>query len=302
MYDLIIIGGGPAGLTATIYGIRKRLNVLMISKDLGGKTNYSLKLPWIDEYRVIRGLETVKKFQNELEYIDFARVEDLVDDIQKIDEGFEIKTREGKNFKTKALIIATGAKQQFLDIPGEMKFLSKGMCYSAQSYAGLFIDKCTLVIGNDQLALRAAAELAVCASEVNIIGPNEEMMESSYGKKLSGEANVKVFSDHEVVEILGGEFAEKARIKSPDGEEFILEFDGAFIEKALKPNTKFALNLLDLDEQGRIIITNKNHTNVAGIFAAGDVTNIYAEQVLIAIGEGAKAALSACDFLLQVEE
>ncbi len=301
MYDLIVIGGGPAGLTATIYGIRKRVNVLMISKDLGGKTNYKLRLPWIDEYRIIRGLETVKKFQNELEYIDFAREDALVDEIKKIDDGFEIITRKGKEFQAKAVIIASGTRQQFLNIPGEKKFMTKGICYSALSYAGLFIDKKTLVIGNGVLALKAAAELAMCASEVNVVGPSKEMMESSYGRKLAGEENVKIFNDHEVIEILGEEYANKAKIKSPDGEEFILEYDGAFVEKALRPNTKFAKDLLDLDEQGRIIVTNQNLTNEPGIFAAGDVTNIYAEQVLVAIGEGAKAALSACDYIFQIE-
>jgi alkyl hydroperoxide reductase subunit AhpF len=199
------------------------------------------------------------------------------------------------------VIIASGTRQQFLDIPGEKKFMTKGICYSALSYAGLFIDKKTLVIGNGVLALKAAAELAMCASEVNVVGPSKEMMESSYGRKLVGEDNVKIFHDHEVTEILGTEYADKAKIKSPDGEESILEYDGAFVEKALMPNTKFAKDLIEVDEQGRIIITNQNHTNVPGIFAAGDVTNTYAEQVLVAIGEGAKAALSACDYIFQIE-
>ncbi len=302
MYDLIIIGGGPAGLTATIYGIRRRLNVLMISKDLGGKTNYRLELPWIDEYRVIRGLETVRKFQNELEYIDFARVDDIVDDVKKIDKGFELKTRAGKSYQAKTVIVATGTKQQFLNVPGEKEFMSKGMCYSALSYAGLFIDKLTVVIGNGTLALRAASELSAVTKHVSIVGPSEKMMDSSYGKKLIDESNVKIYHDYAVTEILGNEYAEKVKVKSPTGEVTFIEFDGAFVEKKLKPNTKLVANLIDLDEQGRIVVNNQNLTSMAGIFAAGDVTNTYAEQVLIAIGEGAKAALSAYDHLLQIEE
>src|SRR5574342_121274 len=129
MYDLIIIGGGPAGLTAAIYAIRKRLNVLLLSKDLGGKTNYRLALPWIEDYQVIKGLEVVNKFRNELEYLEFARHIESVDKVEK-------------------------------------EYTMKGLCYSALSYAPLFIDKSVVVIGDEDLALRSAGELATVAKEV----------------------------------------------------------------------------------------------------------------------------------------
>src|SRR5512145_2580401 len=108
MYDLIVVGGGPAGLTATIYAIRKRLNVLLVSKDLGGKTNFRLSLPWIEDYQVIRGLEIVNKFRSELEYLKFARHMEPVDKIDRTEDGFAIKTRGGGELKTKAVILATG--------------------------------------------------------------------------------------------------------------------------------------------------------------------------------------------------
>jgi len=129
MNDLIIIGGGPAGLTAAIYAIRKRLNVMLISKDLGGKTNYRLSLPWIEDYQVIRGLEFVSKFRNELEYLEYARHLDGVESVTHADKVFTVKTQDGKEFKSKALIMASGAQQVRLNVPGEKEYTMKGVCY-----------------------------------------------------------------------------------------------------------------------------------------------------------------------------
>jgi alkyl hydroperoxide reductase subunit F len=139
MYDLIVIGGGPAGLTATIYAIRKRLNVLLLSKDLGGKTNYRLSLPWIEDYQVINGLEIVNKFRTELEYLDFARHIEAVEKVEKQDNHFAITTKGGAVLESKAVIVATGARQVRMDVPGEKEYTMKGLCYSALSYAPLFI-------------------------------------------------------------------------------------------------------------------------------------------------------------------
>ena len=110
MYDLIVVGGGPAGLTATAYAIRKRLNVLMLTKDLGGKTQYRLALPWIQDYQVIRGLETVNKFRSELEYLEFARKLDTAEKVTKTSDHFVVATRSSEKLETKAVIIATGTR------------------------------------------------------------------------------------------------------------------------------------------------------------------------------------------------
>lgn len=298
MYDLIVIGGGPAGLTATIYAIRKRLNVLMVTKDLGGKTNYHLELPWIEEYQVIRGIEVVKKFRNELEYLDFAHHMDLVKKVEKTGKGFLVTTKDGSEFETKAIIVASGTRQKWLDVPGEKEYISRGLCYSALSYAPLFIEKRTVVIGEGDLALRSAAELATVAEQVDIIGPSGDVLETDLGKKLLTMKNVKIFEKFQVTKVMGDDYANKVEVKSPDGEKTEIEFDGAFVEKLLVTNTKFLGNLVKLDKQNRIVINCYNQTDVPGIFAAGDVTSAYAEQVLVAIGEGAKAALSAYDYLL----
>lgn len=298
MYDLIIIGGGPAGLTAAIYAIRKRLNVLLLSKDLGGKTNYRLALPWIEDYQVIKGLEIVNKFRTELEYLDFARHIEAVEKVKKQNDHFAVTTKGGAVLESKAVIIATGTRQVRMDVPGEKEYTMKGLCYSALSYAPLFIDKSVVVIGEEELALRSAGELSTVAKEVTMVCANDKMMETPLGQKLQAAGNVKIMKDCEIVEVQGDDFARKLILKDASGNLKEHQADGMFVEKALTPNTKMVEGLVELDEQGRIMIDCGCRTNVPGLFAAGDVTNNYAEQVLIAVGEGAKASLSAYEYLL----
>ncbi len=298
MYDLIVVGGGPAGLTATMYAIRKRINVLLVSRDLGGKTNYKLGLPWIKDYQVIHGLEVVNKFRSELEYLDFARHMEPVDEIKKDEGGFLVLTRGGGELMTKAVIVATGAKQLRLKIPGEKEYMMSGLCYSALSYAPLFIDRTVVVIGDGDLAMRSTAELATIAEQVYLVSKSNRELASPLGKKLTTADNVTILDGHEVVEVKGDDFARSVMVQDPDGKISAIEADGTFIEMALIPNSQMIADMVDLDDQGRIIVDCANHTNVPGIFAAGDVTSGFAEQVLIAVGEGAKASLSAYEYLL----
>ena len=298
MYDLIVIGGGPAGLTATMYGIRKRLKVLLISKDLGGKTNYHLDLPNQENYLVIRGVDVVNKFKSELEYLNFARRMDEVNMVTQENGHFVVEMKEGDKLEARAVIVATGAKQQWLDVPGEREYLSKGLCYSAMSYAPLFIDKKTVVIGNGQLALRSAAELATVAEHVHIVGPSGAALETPLGKKMASSPNVTVLEGYEVTRVLGNGYAERVVVKDSEGVETDIPADGTFVEKALLPNSAMVADLVDTNEDGFILVDCYSRTNVPGLFAAGDVTHIMAEQVLVAVGEGVKAALSAYDYLL----
>lgn len=298
MYDLIIIGGGPAGLTAAIYAIRKRLNVLLLSKDLGGKTNYRLALPWIQEYQIIRGLEIVNKFRTELEYLDFARQINTVEKVEKKDDVFLVTASNGTVFESRAVILATGTRQTRMNVPGEREYTMKGLCYSALSYAPLFIDKSVLVIGDSELALRSAGELATVASSVTMVCSDHELLYSPLGVKLQQSANVKILKDCEIMEVQGDEYARRLILKDKTGKVEEYSADGMFVEKALTPNINMVRDLIEVDEMGRIVVDNACRTNVPGLFAAGDVTNSYAEQVLVAVGEGAKAALSAYEYLL----
>lgn len=299
MYDLIIVGGGPAGLTAAIYAIRKRLNVLLISQDLGGKTNYHMTMPNVEMHQVIRGVDIVSKFQRELEYLDFTYRMDMVEAISQKENHFQLTTSGEATLTAESVIWATGSRVKHLDVPGELDYIGRGLSYSAISYAPLFIDKRTVVVGDQKLALRAVAELAQVASSVHLVAPSAGLLDSALGRKITrDQVKVVVLEGHKVKAVVGNGFAEGVVLETPEGQETKVEADGIFVELGLLPNSDPIKDLIDLDEQGRVIVDNRNRTSCPGLFAAGDVTNAYAEQVLIATGEGAKAALSAYEYIL----
>ena len=301
MYDLIILGGGPAGLTATIYALRKRLNVLLITRDLGGKTNYRLQLPFVEKHLVITGEEVVNRFANEIDYVEHSRVFDKAEKVEKIDGGFKVSTREGSTYEGKAIIVATGALARLLDVPGENKYMMRGLCYSAVSYAPLFIERNVVVIGDTKLALRSTAELAQIANKVTLVAPTHGDLESALGKTVLDADNVEVLEGYQVDSVIGDEYARKLIVKK-NGDTAELEAESFFVELELVPQSELVADLVKRDELGRIVVDCRNQTSHEGIFAAGDVTNIIAEQVLISVGEGAKAALTAYEYLLTFDQ
>ena len=300
MYDLIVIGGGPAGLTAAIYAIRKRLDVLLVSMDLGGKTNYHLELPDQETYLVIRGVEIINKFRRELEYLKFARRMEKVEHVSQQNGHFSVRLESGDELETKAVVIATGTRQKKMKVPGEREYLSRGLCYSAISYAPLFIDKKTVVIGDGDLALRSAAELATVAQHVHIVGPTSSILATPLGMKLQNSDNVTILEGYSVARVLGNGYAERIVVKDPEGNESVIPADGTFVEMGLTPNSAMIADVVETDDEGFIEVDCHNRTNVPGVFAAGDVTSIFAEQVLVAVGEGVKASLSEYDYLLRL--
>jgi len=300
MYDLIIVGGGPAGLTAAIYAIRKRLNVLLVSEDLGGKTNFHMTIPGMEAYQIIRGVDVVDKFRRELEYLNFACQLDRITSITKQDNHFTLKTANEKELSAKSVIWATGSRVKHLGVPGEVDYIGRGLSYSAISYAPLFIGKHTTVIGDGKLALRAVAELSQVAKTVHLVAPTLGELDTPLAKTLTADGmKVVVLQGYKVKAIQGNGFAERVILETPEGKEAEIGTDGIFVELGLVSNSDPLKGLVELDDQSRVIVDNRNRTDCLGLFAAGDVTNAFAEQVLIAVGEGAKAALSAYEYLLQ---
>jgi alkyl hydroperoxide reductase subunit F len=299
MYDLIIIGGGPAGLTAAVYAIRKRLNVLLVSEELGGKTNYHLVLPGMEMHQIIRGVEVVDRFRRELAYLDFATRQEAVTAVAEKDNLFYLKTSSGAELTASSVILATGSRVKQLNVPGEKEYMGRGVSYSAISHAPLFIGKHTTVIGDGELAIRAVAELTQVAATVHLIAPTHGALDMPMAQKLMADKmKVVVLEGHKVKAIQGNGFAERVILETPKGQEAEIGTDGVFVELGLTPNSELVKDLVELDEEGRVMVDNRNRTNCLGLFAAGDVTNAFAEQVLIAVGEGAKAALSAYEYLL----
>ena len=299
MYDLIILGGGPAGLTAAVYSIRKRLDVLLVSPDLGGKSGWHMHLPDnLERFQVITGDEVVGRFKSQIEYLEYARKLEHGEKVEPVEGGFRVTTKEGNKYEAKAVIVATGAGARRLNVPGESKYRLRGLAYSAVSYAPLFIDRTAAVVGENELGLRSTLELAQVARQVYLIVPSADVLDNAMGNKIKASKNITVLDGYSVKEIKGEETYAKSIVVTKGGQDKDLAVDVTFVELDLLPNSGCVANLVKLNDKRQIVVDTNNRTSVAGIFAAGDVTDTYAEQVLICIGEGAKAALSAYEYLL----
>ncbi len=297
MHETIIIGGGPAGLAAAAYAVRKRMDALFISKGLGGRTQRRLLLPWVEDYQVMVGAETIGRFQTQLDYLDFMRVRATVSQIERLDEGFRVTVADGKQHDAQTLIIATGAVGERLNVPGEREFEMKGLCYSAMTYAPLMVDRRVVVVGNELLALRGVAELSRIATHVTLVADSDGDLDTAAGQYVLSHDNVTVRRGARVVEITGDDYARSVTIEHK-GQREEIPADAVFIEKQLIPNSRLVENLVDLDACGFIQVDSRNRTSMPGIFAAGDVTDAMAFQVLMGLGDGEKAALSAFDYIL----
>lgn len=299
MYDLIIIGGGPAGLTAAAYALHRRLETLLIAEDLGGKVNYHIKLEGLEGHETITGADLVNKFKRQLEYLQFAHQMDRVSTVTPMDGHFALITKTDRRYQTRALVIATGVRAVRLNVPGEQRLLGHGVSYSALSHAQVFIEKEAAILGSGARALRGAAELANVAAQVHLLLPEPGVIDSPLGQKLRANPKVTVHENVEVSEIRGDPFVESVLVRHRgDGEAREIPVDGLFIELGLMPNSQLVADLGISDSSGRIVVDSKCVASYPGIFAAGDVTDTIIEQVLVATGEGAKAALSAYDYLL----
>lgn len=302
VYDLVIIGGGPAGLTAAAYAIRKRMETMLVSENLGGKTNYKFSLPDVETHPIIDGEELVSKFKSQIEYLDFARQIDKVTKLERAGDEFIVSTKGGKTFKGRAVIIATGVMPKRLNVPGETEFLGRGVSYSAVSHAPLFIDMDVAVVGDGTTALQAAAELAQIAKGVKVIGAQSKLADSELGKRLKASGKVEFLIEYEVKEIRGKAAVEEILIRHKTNKtEKALKVRGVFVELGYDPDKDLYSHMVKTTAEGRIMISENNQTNIPGLFAAGDITDVNAQQVVIAIGEGANAALSACNYLLSLK-
>jgi len=296
MHELIVIGGGPAGLAAAAYAVRKRMDALFISKGLGGRTKRRLLLPWVEDYQVVVGADTIQKFRTQLDYLDFMRVRSSVTKITPIDGGFRVTVADGKTFDTVTIVYATGAAGETLNIPGEKEFEMKGLCYSAMTYAPLMVDRSVVVIGDELLALRAVAELSRIATQVTLIAETDDNLDTPVGKHVLSAKNVVVKRHAKALEIKGDDYA-RSVVVHHEGRPVEIPVDAVFIEKQLVPNSDLVADLVKLDECGFIVVDSRNRTTMPGLFAAGDVTNAMSFQVLMGLGDGEKAALSAFDYL-----
>jgi NADH-dependent peroxiredoxin subunit F len=297
VYDLIIVGGGPAGLAASIYALRKRVHALTVSRDLGGKTNGRFRIADMNEYQVIRGAETVERFRRELDYLGFAHRLDSVTRVEQEGDRFLLRTGGGDELLAHAVVIASGCESlPPLHLPGYGRFLGRGIGYSSLSYGHLFLDRSVLIIGKGERAIRSALDLSAVARRVYLMEEPENGM--LYLEKIRSRENIVRLFGARISELLGEEYLHGAQVEYPGGKKEIIRLDGLFIEKGVKANSGIVNGLVERDEDGFIRVDPKCRTSRPGIFAAGDVTDTHIEQVLVAVGEGAKAALTACAWLV----
>ena len=297
MNELIIIGGGPAGLAAAAYAVRKRMDALFISPGLGGRTRRRLLLPWVDDYQVIVGEETIQRFRSQLDYLEFMRVRTPATGIEPINAGYRVTVSDGHTYDTRTLIIATGARGERLNVPGEDELEMRGLCYSAMTYAPLMVDRSVAVVGSELLALRAVAELSRIARDVTLLAEEDGDLDSEAGRAILSAPNVTVRRGCRIVAVKGRSYADTGGIEW-GGKQDTIAADSIFVEKQLIPNTGLVAGLVELDSCGFIKVDSRNRTNRPGLFAAGDCTDASAFQVLMGLGDGEKAALSAFDYVL----
>jgi thioredoxin reductase len=316
MYDLVVVGGGPAGLVATVYAVRQRLNVLLVTEKLGGKTEVRSEFPGTGDTRVIRGQQLVDNFKNELHYLDIAHRLDRVHGISGRDGenssetsggsyrgGFVVATGGGENLETRSVLIASGCGFKPPRLPEAGKYLLKGIGYSAISYAHLFLDRVAVVIGSGRRAVRSALQLAYSAAQVYLIPEQGEFSQSDRAMHdatgLTALENVTILRDCRITGFSGDRYAREILVEASEGEQKSIPADGFFLESEAEPNSKIIGDLVDRDNDGFIVVDGRCNTSRTGIFAAGDVTNVHREQVLVAMGEGAKAALSVQEYLFE---
>ncbi|MEO0071912.1 MAG: FAD-dependent oxidoreductase [candidate division WOR-3 bacterium] len=300
LYDVIIIGGGPAGMTACVYAARKKLSVLLVSKNLGGQVLWTSGIENYMGYQYISGQELAQKFSEQVYSFPIAiQMPDEVVQIDRKDRYFIVHTKYGSSFQGKALIVATGKEPKQLGIPGEKELTGRGVSYCATCDAPLYHNKKTAVIGGGNSAVLAALELSKIAQEVYLIVRSTLKADAILVDRLNQAQKVKVYLGYVPKKILGLDSVQALVIAKTTGSaEEELPVDGVFIEAGLMPNTKFLAELVETNDNGEIIVNCHCETSVKGLFACGDVTNVMGKQIIIACGEGAKAALAAYRYLM----
>jgi len=299
MRDLIIIGGGPAGLAATVYALHLRLDSLVAAPDLGGKVASPFALRGLPDVETVHGGDLVRSFAAQINQLAEVHEPRAVTGIEPGEGGsFTVRLAGNESHSARAAIIATGARPRRLYVPGEQEFWGRGVSFSAISHAPLFAGRRVAIVGSGASAQVAALELARIADWVHLVTRRSEEIREPYGALLATRPNITLYSGWEVGQIVGDEFVTGIVLLGRDGLTRTLAVEGVFVELGLIPESDFAAELVARDEQGRVKVDHRARTSHPGIFAAGDVTDVYAEQVLIAIGEGAKAALSAWEYLV----
>ena len=305
-YDVLIVGGGPAGAAAAVYAARKGIRTGVAAERFGGQVNDTLA---IENY--ISVLETDgPKFAMALEahakaydvdIMNLQRAESIVPAAQP-GGLIEVKLANGGVLKSKTVILSTGARWRNVNVPGEQEYKNKGVAYCPHCDGPLFKGKRTAVIGGGNSGIEAAIDLAGIVAHVTVVEFADQLKaDAVLVNKLKSLPNVTVHTNAQTTEITGAD-GKVNGLKYKDratGEEHLVALEGVFVQIGLVPNTEWLKGTVELSKFGEIVVDAKGHTNVPGVFAAGDCTTVPYKQIVIAAGDGAKAALSAFDHLIR---
>lgn len=297
MHDLLIIGGGPAGLAAAAYGLGKQLDVVLVCAGFGGKAGQRQQLVDQANREHLVGEEAFTALWDTVAAQPKRMVEDQVISVFKREQLFHVLT-ERTTLHAPTVIIATGARPTQLGIAHEHEFTGHGLGYSIATHAHLAAGREVAVIGSTARALRGVAELLHIATRVVLIAPFPGALNSALGQCLRANPRVDLLEGYTVTEVQASDGAVHAIQVARNRQVQRLPVQAVFVELGLVPNTHMVRQLVRLDEHGFIVIDDHNRTSLPGLFAAGDVTSYLCEQILIAIGEGARAAQSAYDYSL----
>ena len=301
MFDLIIIGGGPAGITAAIYAIRKKINTMLISRDFVGQAGEASIIENWPGYKKITGLELLKRMKEHLDSLGAQIKQEEVVGLDKKDNFFVVKTSQNNEYQAKSVIVASGASPRSLEVPGEREFIGKGVSYCVTCDAPFFKEKVVAVVGGGNSGLEAALELVKYAKKVYILEFSSQLKgDEVLQEKVEKEKKIEVILSAKTEEIKGDNFVREISYSDRvSGKKKSLSVDGVFVQIGRVPATVFVKeDLVEFSERGEIKIEpGTNKTKTPGLFAAGDVSSVAFKQIIIAAGEGAKAALFCYDYL-----
>jgi alkyl hydroperoxide reductase subunit F len=296
MYDLIIIGAGPAGITASVYAARKQMNFLVVTKDIGGQAAWSADIENYTGYQFISGPELAAKFEEHMrKYNILVKENEEVLEVKELNNIISVRT-DKTIYEARTIIIASGKRVRELNVPGEKEFKNRGLTYCATCDAPLFKGKDVVVIGGGNSALDATLQLIHIAKHVYIVNITPRLGgDAIMREKVEASNLVTIYNNSQITAILGDKMVNAVKIRKPDKEEEIF-VQGVFVEIGLIPNSEFARDV-EKNQLGEIKVNSYNETNIPGIFAAGDVTDVLEKQIIIAAGEGSKACLTAFRYL-----
>ena len=302
VYDMLILGGGPAAMSAAVYAARKMLNIAVLTVDFGGQLKETSNVENYLGFQNIDAKDLTSRFDEHVKSFSLPiSLGVAVKDVTKKDNIFTVHTEDGKAYSAQSILFATGELYRRLAVPGEKELIGKGISSCSTCDAPLYKNKKVLIVGGGNSAFTTAQDLIRGKAEIVLVNIVQGWQaDAILQKRVMGYEKAQFLDLHQVIRIEGRERVEAAVLKDlQTGEEKRVTVDGIFIEIGLLPNSGPVANLVELNDTGEIVVDCHCRTNVPGFYAAGDVTTVPHKQIIISAGEGAKAALSAYDYLVK---